>query len=88
MLNQASDFTTTAFADRWWLPVWRLFAESGKDAACGRLPGELTTLSDRLLVDIGVDPRCVPNPAGETIPRPDLTYSGLVPPIWRSTAKS
>ena len=53
-----------------------------------RLPKELAGLSDNMLLDIGIDPRWVPNPAGDLIPRPDLNQSGLVTPIWRATAKS
>jgi len=88
MLDHVSDFRTTAFADRWWLLVGRLFAGNGKKARHRRLPRELASLPDHLLLDIGVDPRNVPNPAGEIISRPDLARDGLVPPIWRSTAKS
>ena len=50
------------------------------------LPRELSTLSDHLLLDIGVDPREVPNRAAESISRPDLGY--LVPSLRRSTARS
>jgi hypothetical protein len=88
MSDYVSDFRTTAFADRLWLVVERLFAGINKRAGRPRLPRELASLPDHLLVDIGIDPRRVPNPAGEIIARPDLTRNGLVAPIWRSTAKS
>jgi hypothetical protein len=88
MLDHVSDFRTTTFADHWWLRVRRLFAERSKKASHNRLPRELNSLPDHVLLDIGVDPRCVPNPAGEMISRPDLARNGLVSPVWRSTAKS
>jgi hypothetical protein len=88
MLDRVSDFRTTPLADRWWLSVLRAFAATEDKAKRKRLPRELAALPDHLLLDIGVDPRCVPNPAGEMISRPDLARKGLVPPIWRSTAKS
>jgi uncharacterized protein YjiS (DUF1127 family) len=88
MLDRVSDFKTTTVADRWWLPVRRAFAAAERQTGRRRLPRELASLPDHLLLDIGVDPRCVPHPAGEIIARPDLTRTGLVPPVWRSTAKS
>jgi len=88
MSDYASDFRTTTFADRLGLLVERLFAGVEKKAGHPRLPRELSSLPDHLLVDIGVDPRWVPNQAGEIISRPDLTRDGLVVPIWRATAKS
>jgi hypothetical protein len=88
MLDHVSDYRTTAFADRLWPLARRLFAGDERKSRCGCLPKELESLSDKLLLDIGVDPRCVPNPAGEIVSRPDLARSGLVPPAWRSTAKS
>jgi len=88
MLDRVSNYRTTTFADRWWLQVRRVFAATEKKTACGRLPRELGSLPDHLLLDIGVDPRCVPNPAGDLFARPDLTRKGLVPPIYRSQARS
>lgn len=88
MSDYANDFRTATFADRLWLLVERLFTGSGKKVEHPRLPRELASLPDHLLVDIGVDPRWVPNLTGEIISRPDLARSGLAAPIWRLTAKS
>jgi uncharacterized protein YjiS (DUF1127 family) len=51
-------------------------------------PADITHLSDDMLLDIGIDPRQVPNPAGDFISRPDLSRNGTVLPIWRTTVKS
>jgi len=88
MSGYVSDLRTTTFADRLWLFAQRLFAGLEKKPGHPRLPRELSSLPDHLLVDIGIDPRWVPNQAGEIISRPDLTRDGVVVPIWRSTAKS
>jgi hypothetical protein len=88
MSDYVSDIRTTAFADRLWLLAERLLGSIESKAGHPRLPRELASLPDHLLIDIGVDPRWVPNPAGETISRPDLSHSGLATPIWRSAAKS
>lgn len=88
MSDFVSDYRTTAFAGRWWLFVDRLLAAIEKKTGQRRLPKELASLPDHLLIDIGVDPRWVPNPAGELIARPDLSHSGLATPVWRSASKS
>ena len=88
MSDYVSDFRTTTLAARLWLLVERQFAGVEKKTGHPRLPRELDSLPDHLLIDIGVDPRWVPNLAGEIISRPDLARSGLAVPIWRSTAKS
>jgi hypothetical protein len=88
MSDFVADFRTTTFVDRWWLFAARLLAVIENKPGHPRLPRELSSMSDHLLIDIGVDPRWVPNPAGEIIARPDLAHSGLATPVWRSTAKS
>ena len=49
---------------------------------------ELTSLPDHMLLDIGIDPRSVPNPAGEMLARPDLALHRRTVPAWRSTVRS
>jgi hypothetical protein len=88
MSDHVGEFTTTAFADKLWLLAERLFDGREKKAAHPRLPRELASLPDHLLIDVGIDPRWVLSRDGEIISRPDLTRDGRVMPIWRSTAKS
>jgi hypothetical protein len=88
MSDYVSEFGINAFQQRWWPLVRRLLAASENNSRRWRLPREVVALPDHLLLDIGIDPRSVPNPAAEEISRPDLARSGLVPPLWRSTAKS
>ena len=49
---------------------------------------ELKALPDRLLLDIGVDPRNVPFNVATEIARPDLVHSGPATAAFRTIAKS
>jgi hypothetical protein len=63
----------------------QLFA--GKSAQ-GRLYRDLKDMPDRLLLDIGVDPRDVPGVAHEGRTRPDLLWEGAATITFRTAAKS
>lgn len=88
MLDRVSEYKASGFEERWWALLRRLLAASEQNSRRWRLPREVVSLPDHILLDIGIDPRCVPNPAAEEISRPDLAFNGLVPPRYRSTAKS
>ena len=57
-------------------------------SAFGRSYKKLHYLPDHLLLDIGLDPRDVPQVVDALIARPDLAYSGLAARIFRTVAKS
>jgi uncharacterized protein YjiS (DUF1127 family) len=63
----------------------RLFA---RESAQGRLYKDLRNLPDHLLLDIGIDPRDVPNRTDGVIARPDLAHGGVVTMAFRTVAKS
>ncbi len=65
--------------------VAQLFAR--KNSMVRSLTG-LQNLPDYLLLDIGVDPRDVPNNLDEVITPPDIAHGALVAPVFRTTAKS
>lgn len=52
------------------------------------LPAELASLPDHLLVDIGIDPRDVPNPAGTGAADPDLARYGIPTSLLRAIPRS
>lgn len=87
MLEHVGEFRASGFEERWWALLRRLLAASEQNSR-RQLPQDVVSLTDHLLLDIGIDPRSVPNPAAEAISRPDLAFNGLTPPRWRSTAKS
>lgn len=87
MVEHVGEFRASGFEERWWPLLRRLLAASERERR-HPLPRELVALPDHLLLDIGIDPRSVPNPAAEAISRPDLAFNSLTTPRWRSTAKS
>ena len=58
------------------------------EGAQGRFYKDLKNLPDRLLLDIGIDPRSTPLSLDEAIARPDLAHGGVVGAQHRTAAKS
>ncbi len=71
----------------WHVPAFlkRLFAAKG---AQEHLYTELKDLPDHLLLDIGIDPRNVPQSLDEAIARQDLAHGGVVSAQHRAVARS
>ena len=71
----------------WHLPAFlkRFFAAKETQ---GRLYAELKDLPDHLLLDIGIDPRNVPQSLDEAIARQDLVHGSVVAAQYRAAAKS
>ena len=71
----------------WHLPEFlnRLFAAKVEQ---GRLYTEMKDLPDYLLLDIGIDPRNIPQSLDEAIARQDFAHGGVVSAHHRTIAKS
>jgi uncharacterized protein YjiS (DUF1127 family) len=65
-----------------WRQLWKANNPQVRDYS------DLKALPDRLLLDIGVDPRDVPSNVAGEIARPDLAHSGPATAAYRIIAKS
>lgn len=86
MLTEARTSIPSLFGEH--VRTWFRRLVSVQPGTGGRWSREVIALPDRMLLDIGIDPRSVPNPLADAISRPDLAPHGLVTPPYRSAARS